>query len=142
MRTKCAETKGPFGIFLKCLFYIRYFFIVRMKILLSVKGKSTKPMIFLFLQLGKSVKISHLSCWSTFIQQLFGYYYKTSFHETSFHEMSFHETSFHITSFSTKRPFDKTSIATKHPWIQNVLYKTSNLQNVHRYKTSIDTKRP
>jgi hypothetical protein len=66
-----------------------------------------------------------------------------SFHETSFHETSIHKTSFHIMSFSTKRPFDKTFIDTKHPWIQNVLLcKTSNLQNVHRYKTSMATKRP
>ncbi len=32
---------------------------------------------------------------------------------------------------------------TLRPWIQNVLlYKMSNLQNVHIYKTSMDTKRP
>ncbi len=71
------------------------------------------------------------------------YYYKTSFHETSFHETSIHKTSIHKTSFSTKRPFYKTSIDTKRPPIQNVLlYKMSNLQNVHRNKTSMDTKRP
>jgi hypothetical protein len=68
--------------------------------------------------------------------------------------MSIHKTSFHITSFCTKRPFYKTSIDTKCPWIQNVLlYKMSNLQNVQHtkcpqiqnvllYKTSIHTKRP